>query len=177
MHREGSLNLKRHWGFLGVSVIFSGKHISFYALFKVTVARVIYCLKGAAPQIKFLVWCLHSECFGLIIRTPDMKFLLTSVLGNQVPTIQWSFYWNQLWADDVGMAGGNLHAGQGEILFGSARKAFCVTPALQVPQSCIVKSSLSYNLLKSFQLSHLPGDGMGSKVSVLCCDTALNNMP
>lgn len=64
------------------------------------------------------------------------------------------------------MAGENLHAGQGEILFGSVRKAFCVTPTLQTPQSCIEKSSLSYTILKGFQLSHLPSDGVVSKV---CC--------
>lgn len=75
------------------------------------------------------------------------------------------------------MAGENLHAGLGEILFGSARKAFSVTPALQTPQSCIVKSSLSYTILKGFQLSHLPSDGKLAKVSVLYFDTAWNNMP
>lgn len=75
------------------------------------------------------------------------------------------------------MVGENLHAGQGEILFGSARKAFCVTPALQTPQSCIVKSSLRCTILKDFQLSHLSSDGMVSKISVLCFDTALSNMP
>lgn len=72
------------------------------------------------------------------------------------------------------MAGENLHAGQGEILFGSVSQAFCVTPALQTSQSCIVKSSLSYTILKGFQLSQW---WQVSKISVLCFDTAWNNMP
>lgn len=72
------------------------------------------------------------------------------------------------------MAGVNLPAGQGEILFGSAKKAFCVTPTLQTSQSCIEKSCLSYTILKSFQLSHLPSDGVVRKVTVLCFDIALN---
>lgn len=137
-------------GFLGLSIIFSGKHISFYIQLKITVDRVsIYCLKGVTLQSKFLAWSLHCGSLGLIIKNPHVKFPLNSFLRNGGTTYSMKPLWECALCRrcENGWSCEQLRAPGDSVLLSKDRGRLFVHLSLQTPQKCIVESSLSCTIL------------------------------
>lgn len=135
---------------MGLSIIFSGKHVSFYILLKITVDRVsIYCLKGVTLQSKFLAWSLHSGSLGLIIRNAHVKFPLNSFLRNGGTIYSMKLLWECALCRrcENGWSCEQLHALGDSVVLNKDRGRLFVHLLLQTSQKCIVESSLSCTIL------------------------------
>lgn len=165
-------------GFLGLSIIFSGKHISFYILLRITVDRVsIYCLKGVTLQSKFLAWSLRPGSLGLIIRNARVKFPLNSFLRNGDTTYSMKPLWECAlcksyengWSCEQVHALGDCCAQQGQ------GKAFCAPlVANSTEMYCGIQPQLYYFTRTTFSsaFSQIKSNGLLRKIREGCCALA-----